>query len=43
MLMYILSLIKENFHYAIVVIIIVSVIPIGIEYLKEKRQQKQGD
>lgn len=32
--------IKENFHYVVVVIILISVVPIGIEWLKSRKNKK---
>ena len=37
-----LPIIKQNFHIVVVAIIIVSVIPIGVEYWKAKREIKEG-
>jgi membrane-associated protein len=35
-----IKFIKDNFHYGIVVIILVSLIPIVLEFIKEKRSNK---
>lgn len=32
--------VKDNFHYVVVVIILISMVPIGIEWIKSKRSQK---
>lgn len=32
--------VKENFHYGVVIIIIISVIPLGIEFVKTRRSKK---
>lgn len=35
-----LPFVEENFHYVVVAIILISVVPIGIEYIKAKKQKK---
>ena len=35
--------IKENFHYSVVLIILVSLIPIGIEFFKAKRSSEKSE
>ncbi len=35
-----ISLVKENFHYVVVVIVLISVIPIAVEVLKAMRPKK---
>lgn len=34
--------VKQNFHYVVVVIVLVSVVPIVLEWLKAKKEKKQG-
>lgn len=34
--------VKANFHYVVVIIILISIVPIGIEWIKSKRSQKVG-
>ncbi len=37
-----LSIVKENFHYVVVAIVLISVVPIILEYLKAKRSSKES-
>lgn len=37
-----IPIIKENFHYSVVLIILVSVVPILFEFIKSKREHKKN-